>query len=84
MMTKMKTLSAVMILSTAVAMPAFARGGHHTRVNDLQGFRGVYNQVGTPSLPQTAEQLNIQNFGFSGKDSSRPGGWDPSLNPAGN
>lgn len=84
MMTKMKTLSAVIILSAAVAAPAFAREAHHSRANDLRSFRGAYNQVGTPSLTQTEEQLNIQNFGFSGKDSSRPGAWDPSVNPAAN
>ena len=73
-----------LFIAAAVAAPAFARDAHHSRVHDLRNFRGVYNQVGTPSIPQTEEQLNIENFGFSGKDSSRPGGWDSSLNPAGN
>lgn len=78
----MKTLSAVIVLSAAIATPAFAQAAHHKRV--LKNFNGVYNQVGTPySIPQTQEQLNIQNFGFSGRDPSRAGGWDPSLNPSG-
>jgi hypothetical protein len=80
-MTKIKTLTAVVILSTAVATPVFAKGNlpHH------ESFRGAYNQVTEPSfaVPSTQAERNIENFGFSGRDPSRPGGWDPSLNPSG-
>jgi hypothetical protein len=80
-MTKMKTLSAVILLSTAVATPVFAKD--HGHANDR--FRGAYNQLNGPSyaIPQTQEGRNIQNFGFSGRDPSRVGGEDPSLNPSG-
>ena len=78
-MTKIKTLTAVMILSTAVATPVFAKGSvHHD-----QSFRGAYNQMSEPSfaVAPTRAERNIQNFGFSGRDPSRVGGWDPNLNP---
>ena len=35
------------------------------------------------AVPSTQAERNIQNFGFSGRDPSRVGGWDPSLNPSG-
>jgi hypothetical protein len=81
-MTKMKTLTAVVILSTAVATPVFAKGGAYRN----ETFRGAYNQVTAPSFaaPSTQAERNVENFGFSGRDPSRPGGFDPSLNPAGN
>jgi hypothetical protein len=80
-MTKMKTLSAVILLSTAVATPVFAK--NHVRAHDQ--YRGAYNQLNGPTyaIPQTEEGRNIENFGFSGMDRSYPGGEDPSLNPAG-
>jgi hypothetical protein len=82
-MTKMKTLSAVMILSAAVATPVFAQPIHHSRAYDQ--FRGSYNQLNGPvyAVPSTQDERNIENFGFSGRDPSRVGGEDPSLNPSG-
>ena len=80
-MTKIKTLTAVIILSTAVATPVFAKGGtYHNR-----SFRGAYNQMTEPSfaVPRSQAERNIENFGFSGRDPSRVGGWDPSLHPSG-
>lgn len=80
-MTNVKTLSAVIILATAIATPAFAK--EHGRAYDR--YRGAYNQVTEPSLavPATQSGRNLENFGFSGRDPSRVGGWDPSLNPSG-
>lgn len=80
-MTKIKALTAVMILSTAVATPVFAKGG----IQHNRSFRGAYNQMSAPSFaePQTQSERNIENFGFSGRDPSRAGGFDPSLNPSG-
>lgn len=80
-MTKIKTLTAVMILSTAVATPVFAKGN----LPRNETFRGAYNQMTEPSfaVPQMRAERNIDNFGFSGRDPSRVGGWDPSLNPSG-
>ena len=80
-MTNVKTLSAVIILSAAVATPVFAKD--HGRA--YERYRGAYNQVGGPTyvVPETPASQNIENFGFSGRDPSRPGGWDPSLHPSG-
>lgn len=83
-MTKMKALSAVVILSAAIATPAFAQGPvHHGRAHDQ--FRGAYNQLNGPvyAAPDAQERRNIEDFGFSGRDPSVPGGEDPSLNPSG-
>src|ERR1700751_1022509 len=82
-MTKMKTLSAAIILSAAVAAPVFAQPTHHGRTYDR--YRGAYNQVNGPfyAIPQTQDGRNIENFGFSGRDPSRVGGEDPSLKPSG-
>jgi hypothetical protein len=78
-MTNLKTLTAVMILSATVATPVFAKG----RVYHDESFRGAYNQMSEPSfaVAPTRAERNIQNFGFSGRDPSRVGGWDPNLNP---
>ena len=82
-MTKMKALSAVVILSAAIATPAFAQGPHHGRAE--QQFRGAYNQMNGSvyAAPDAQERRNIEDFGFSGRDPSVPGGEDPSLNPSG-
>jgi hypothetical protein len=79
-MTKIKTLTAVMILSTAVATPVFAKGN----LPHFETFRRAYDQVTVPSFGISGSQSerNIENFGFSGSDRSFPGGRDPSLNPS--
>jgi hypothetical protein len=59
-MINVRALSAVIILSTAVAAPAFAK--HHGRAHDR--FRGAYNQL---SVPYDAP---ANGFGFSGRESS--------------
>jgi hypothetical protein len=78
-MTKMKTLSAVMVLSVAVATPVFAK----SRTYHNEKFSGAYNQMSASpfAVPSTQAERNIENFGFSGRDPSRVGGWDPNLNP---
>jgi hypothetical protein len=80
-MTNVKTLSAVIILSAAVATPVFAK--EHGRAYDK--YRGAYNQLSGPSyaIPETPERRSIGNFGFSGSDRSWVGGQDPSLHPSG-
>jgi hypothetical protein len=75
-MTNVKTLSAALILSAAIATPAFAQTKHHSRSSD---FRGAYNQLDPGSIQA---ERNLENFGFTGRDPSRVGGWDPSLNPS--
>jgi hypothetical protein len=79
-MTRTKLLSAALLLSAAVATPAFAQD--HGRAH-VRHFRGAYNQMIGPSYyaaPSRAER-NLENFGFSGRDPSRVGGMDPNLNP---
>jgi hypothetical protein len=80
-MTNLKAISAVVILSAAIATPAFAKD--HGRAYDR--YRGAYNQMIEPSyaMPQTQAGRNLENFGFSGRDPSRVGGFDPSLHPSG-
>jgi len=82
---KIKTLSAVIILSAAVATPVFAQSTHHDRVHDLRNLRGEYNQFNGPSYaaPPTLDRSDTSGFGFSGRDPSWVGGKDPSLNPSG-
>ena len=82
MMTNLKTLSAVIILSAAVATPALAHSAKH-RAYDQTSFRRAYNQVVIPSISDSQGAVNTENFGFSGRDPSRIGGWDPSLHPSG-
>jgi hypothetical protein len=87
---KIKTLGVALILSAAIASPVFAQDApvrpHHARAYDQSNFRGAYNQQmsGAPyyDAPQThEEQINLQNFGLSGRSPSRVGGEDPYLNP---
>ena len=82
--TKMKTLSAVLILSAAVATPVFAQDAsvvapHPARAHD-RSYRGTYNQVNRPSYdtPATQDSVGAREV----RDPSRPGGEDPSFNPA--
>ena len=88
-MTKMETLSVVLILSAAVTTPVLAQDagvrGPGTRYG-LAPHRGAYNQLNGPSYatPRTANGWNIENVGFSGRDRSWVGGEDPSLNPSAN
>jgi hypothetical protein len=77
-MTKLKTLSAVVILSAAVATPVFAQPTHHSRIH-VRHFRGAYNQMIEPySIPRTHGGRNLENFEFN---RSFTGGEDPSNNP---
>ena len=78
-MTKIETLIAVMILTAAAATPGLAKDRAHSD----QHFRGAYNwMTNSPFDADNAEaERNIQDFGFSGRDRSYPGGWNPYLNP---
>ena len=80
-MTNMKALSAAIILTAAVATPVFAQPPHHGRAYDR--FLGAYNRLNGPSHLTPREERNVEDFGFSGRDRSFPGGEDPSLNPSG-
>jgi hypothetical protein len=58
---------------------------YHGRVYDRGDYREAYNQLNGPfyAAPRTQDGWNIENFGYSGRDPSRPGGEDPSLRPSG-
>jgi hypothetical protein len=77
---KIKTLSAVAILSAAIATPVLAQSTHHGRA--LDRYRGAYNQANGPpyATPRTHGERNLENFEFN---RSFPGGEDPSNNPSG-
>jgi hypothetical protein len=80
-MCKIKTLGAVgvLFLFAAIATPAFAKHMAH----DSHAFRRSYNQMTASywAVPSSKAERNIENFGFSGRDPSRPGGWFPYFNP---
>ena len=79
-MTKLKTLSAVAILSAAIATPVFAQSSHHSRVH-VRHFRSSYNQMIEPyAVPPTQSNWNNEDFQYN---HSFPGGADPDLNPGG-
>ena len=77
-----KTILGALLITLSAIQMATASERHARRAYDQWDFRGSYNQLNEPSY-QTREQRNIENFGFSGRDPSRPGGWNPSLNPSG-
>ena len=70
--------------SGSYAGPAsYARYGREGR---LQRFYRSYNQMvpGVVAPPSTSQAYrNMENFGFSGRDPSRVGGYNPNLNPPG-
>jgi hypothetical protein len=76
-MTKLKILSAVAVLSAAVATPAFAQSTH-SRVH-VRHFLSSYNQVIEPyAVPPMQSDRNNEDYQYN---HSFPGGADPDLNP---
>ena len=83
--------------STLMVTPAFAGDKthrHHTRTHHYyreysgyrhdSGYRDYSGYLDPNSGHYDAQfQRNRENFGFSGRDPSRVGGVDPSLNPPG-
>ena len=67
------------------AEPAYSGPTYHSRAYDHQNFRGAYNQQSGSSYAaqRTVTGRNTEDFDY-GRDRSRPGGEDPSLNPAAN
>jgi hypothetical protein len=76
--TMTKALSAAVFLSAALAAPVFAQeaGTMGPRSYNDWNFRGAHN--GQIYRSQVARR-NQEDFGFTGRDRSRPGGWDPHL-----
>ena len=92
-MTKVKTLSAAIILSAAVATSVFAQDAGVRGPGSRYGLasqtapRGAYNQLNgpsdaTPRALDDEDKRNMENFGFSGRDPSRVGSEDPDLKPS--
>ena len=82
--TRKSTLGVALLLSAAIAAPAFAHGAvpRHIRAYGQSSFEQL-NRAPDDSAPLTREeQINLQNFGFSGHCPSCVGGEDPALNPA--
>ena len=64
---------------------AYDRWNYHSRAYDRWNYRGAYNQMAGPYyVAPGADEFyrNWENFGFSGRDRSYPGGEDPSLHPS--
>jgi hypothetical protein len=90
--TVLSTLSAMLMAGSMVQVATAAE--HHFRPTEDTAvivqdphFRGAYDQFNgyASDAPLTLdEERNLEDFGFSGRDPSRPGGEDPSLNPPGN
>ena len=90
-MTGIKTISAIAILSAAIATPVLAQEaipgpGSRYGLEPQPGpiYYRTYYQWSAPvyGAPRTSEDYwNMENYGFSGRDRSRPGGRSPWLNP---
>ena len=91
-MTRMKTLSAALYISAAIASPVFAQDGGVLGPGSSNGltpqpgqtyhhraYRQAYNRWDGPGDAQY--RRNKENFGFSGRDPSRVGGESPWLHP---
>jgi hypothetical protein len=69
-MTKIKTLSAVIIFSAAIATPVFAGDAnatkpariHHVRVHERAAYRGAYNQSNEAMVATPRRDV----FGYDG------------------
>lgn len=91
LMTNLRTLSIIAVLSAGIAGPAFAQDAdvqkpiQYGRSYDQRNFGAAYNRLNGPhyGAPFTQAGRNMENFGFSGRDRSWVGGEDPALNPAG-
>ena len=89
-MSMMKAISAAIILSAAVAAPAFAQeaygpyaGPYGPRSGPTTYYRSYGEAPGNYAPQNTDEYWNLRNHGFSGRDPSRVGGDSPSVNPSG-
>jgi hypothetical protein len=77
-------LGTLLIAGSTVQM-ASASEHHIRRGYDRWDFRQAHNQWNGPfdATPQTGYHWRTNGFGFRGRDPSRVGGRDPSLNPSG-
>ena len=88
-MNTLKAIIAAVVLSAAVATPAFAQEVYGPYVGPPYGpaptFYSYGQAPGDYLPPRNAEEYwNLVNHGFTGRDPSRVGGVSPNLNPPGN
>jgi hypothetical protein len=91
-MNRLKAISAAVVVSAAIATPAFAQEFYGPYVVGPYGPVGPaptyypYGQAPGDYLPprNAEEYWNLVNHGFTGRDPSRVGGASPSLKPPGN
>jgi hypothetical protein len=90
-MTKMKMLSALIILSAAVATPVLAQEAGKRGPGGLYGLdsqpgqSGAYNQLNGPSYAATPTRShwNPENSGNAERDPLITGGYDTTRRPSG-
>ena len=75
----------VLLIAGSAAQMASASEHHIRRGYDRWDFRQAHNRWNGPfdATPQPGNYWGMNGFGFSGRDPSRVGGEDPSLNPSG-
>ena len=78
-MRKIVLTALVTSLVAASTLHTATAAEHHVQKAHRDNFLGAYNQLNTSSLAER----NLENFGFSGRDPSRVGGFDPDLRPSG-
>jgi len=92
-MSVMKRIGAVVVLSAAIAAPAFGQEVYQSYNGAPYGYgyarapQPYYRNYDVPPgsyAPRNNDEYrNQENFGFSGRDPSRVGGETPNLNPSG-
>lgn len=88
-MNRSKAISAAVVVSAAIATPAFAQEVYGPYVAAPYGPAPTfysYGQAPGDYLPprNSEEYWNLVNHGFTGRDPSRVGGVSPNLKPPGN
>jgi hypothetical protein len=82
--TALLTLGAMLLAGSATAGEQDRKADDASAITQDTHSRRAYDQLNEPT--QTApltpeEERNKEDFGFSGRSPSRPGGEDPNLNP---
>jgi hypothetical protein len=85
-MNAMKTITAAVVLSASIAVPALAQDAYQSYArapyrHAPQYYRSYEVPPGSYAPRNNQEFWNQENFGFSGGDPSRVGGDSPNLNP---
>lgn len=87
-MNLIRTIAAAAAVSASVVAPAFAQGTYRYSGAPYEDASQTYHRSydvppGSYAPRNSDEYRNQQNFGFSGRDTSRTGGESPSVNPPG-